>query len=378
MHPSSTISGALRRPPYRSHALGAVLVLALTTLIAAPDCWASADAGRNVHGGPPAHAAASEGIVPDFKMQIAGERPRGGGPERVHLIVISGTANGESVAISCGDCRGGRAFGPLPARAAEVTFSPPHLVVTDRSRLVVDVTANGMVGRYSEYEALNSGLGHRKLVQTGCLAPGGTAHVSCSLATQTELGVTPTSAATGPSCPGSPCLAVSRTTGFQVGAGASENTFTAPHGGSVVAWTITLGTPAMNQIAFFDASEGGAAEAGIAVLRPESGPESTYSLVALSPTVKLAPYFGTTHKFPLARALPVEGGDVVALSVPTWAPALALGLGNETTWRSSRQSGQCTSTSVQSAQMVIGSSLQYGCVYGTARLTYSATLSSIP
>lgn len=352
-------------------------ILALT-LITASNCLASVQTERHAHMGPPARAAASEGIVSDFKVQIEGVRPHGGGPERVRLIVISGTENGESVAVSCRGCRGGRTFGPLPARAAEVTISPPHLVVTDRSRLVVDVTASGTVGRYSEYDALNSGLGHRRLVQTGCLVPGGTAQVSCSLATRTELGATPMSPPPAPSCPGSPCLAVSRTTGFQVGVAGADNISTAPHGGSIVAWTITLGNPTMNQIAFFDGNEGGAAEAGISVLRPEPGLESSYSLVALSPTVKLASYFGTTHKFLLKTALSINTGDVVALSVPTWAPVLAPSLGNEATWRSSRQSGQCTSTSVPSTQMLIGSSLQYGCVYGTARLTYGATLSSIP
>ena len=376
MHTSSTIPDALRRLTYRPRPLQAVLALALALLTAAPGGRASAQAGSRAYGSPLAHAAAAEGIVPQFEVSVAAEGVPGAHRElRVRDIVVLSTASGETVAVSCRGCRGGRAFGPSRARGAEVVFTPRKLAVTGRSRLLVDVTATGMAGRYKEYAGLNTLIGSRKLVHQGCIAPGGTAHVSCSLAAQTELDA---GAAEAPSCPGSPCLAVSRTTGFQVSAGASQSTSTAPHSGSIVAWTITLGKPAFNQIAFFDANEGGVAEAGIAVLHPVPAPESSYRLVALSPTVKLEPYFGTTHKFLLNGALPVDGGDVVALSVPTWAPALAPGLGNETTWRSSRQSGQCTSTSVQSAQLSVGGSSQYGCVYGTARLTYSATLSAIP
>jgi hypothetical protein len=68
----------------------------------------------------------------------------------------------------------------------------------------------------------------------------------------------------------------------------------------------------------------------------------------------------------------------VALTVPTWAPALALGFGKDTSWRASRAKSQCTSTSTQTTQTTIGASTQYYCLYQTARLTYSATLVSTP
>ncbi|HEX3510613.1 MAG TPA: hypothetical protein VHT27_05880, partial [Solirubrobacteraceae bacterium] len=119
-------------------------------------------------------------------------------------------------------------------------------------------------------------------------------------------------------------------------------------------------------------------EAGIAVLRAVKTPHLTYKLIASSPAVKLEKYFGKTVEFPLETTIPVKKGDVVALSVPTWAPALALGFGNDTSWRASRSKSQCTSTSSQTVQTSIGSSLQYFCLYQTARLTYSATLISTP
>jgi hypothetical protein len=198
-------------------------------------------------------------------------------------------------------------------------------------------------------------------------------------ATLAEVGVLPaTTPATVASCPSTPCLAVSRTTGFQVKVGSNKNPLSAPRAGSIVAWTITLGKPSASQIKFFNSAEGGPAEAGIAILRAQKKPNLTYKLIASGPAVKLEPYFGKTAQFPLETTIPVKKGDVVALSVPTWAPALALGFGNDTSWRASRQKSQCTSTSSQTVQTSVGSSLQYFCLYQTARLTYSATLVSTP
>lgn len=198
-------------------------------------------------------------------------------------------------------------------------------------------------------------------------------------ATIAEVGVIPaTTPETVPSCPASPCLAVSRTTGFQVKVTTNTTLMDAPKAGSIVAWSITLGKPNSTQTKFFNANEGGAAEAGIAILRAEKKPNLTYKLVAASPTVKLEKYFGKTAQFPLETTIKVKKGDIVALAVPTWAPALALGFGKDTSWRASREKKQCASTSSQSTQTSIGSAVQYYCLYQTARLTYSATLVSTP
>jgi hypothetical protein len=198
-------------------------------------------------------------------------------------------------------------------------------------------------------------------------------------ATIAEVGVIPaTTPETVPSCPASPCLAVSRTTGFQVKVTTNTTLMDAPKAGSIVAWSITLGKPNSTQTKFFNANEGGVAEAGIAILRAEKSPNLTYKLVAASPTVKLEKYFGKTAQFPLETTIKVKKGDIVALTVPTWAPALALGFGKDTSWRASREKKQCSSTSSQSTQTSVGSAVQYYCLYQTARLTYSATLVSTP
>ena len=203
-----------------------------------------------------------------------------------------------------------------------------------------------------------------------------------SSATLTEVGVIPTATTTAPptapSCPASPCLAVSRTTGFQVKVTTTHNPLSSPRSGTIVAWTIVLGKPSAAQVSFFNANEGGPSEAGLAILRAQAKPNLTYKLIAQRPMVKLEPYFGKSAQFPLESTIPVKKGDIVALTVPTWAPALALGFGKDTSWRASRAKSQCTSTSTQTTQTTIGASTQYYCLYQTARLTYSATLISTP
>jgi hypothetical protein len=199
-----------------------------------------------------------------------------------------------------------------------------------------------------------------------------------ALATLSEVGVIPaTTPPTTPSCPTS-CLAVTRTTGYQVKVGKTRNVLAAPRNGTVVARTISLGKPNATQIKYFNANEGGPSEAAIAVLRPQPKPNLTYKLIAQSPLLKLQPYFGETAQFPRETTIPVKKGDEIALTVPTWAPALALGFGNDTSWRASRPKKQCTTTNTQTAHTLLNTSVQYYCLYQTARLTYSATLISTP
>ena len=72
----------------------------------------------------------------------------------------------------------------------------------------------------------------------------------------------------------------------------------------------------------------------------------------------LAPYFGMAAQFPLDRTLKVKKGDVIALEVPTWAPALALkdqlgrDYGNDMLWRASRaRTCSASMTGLREAEM---------------------------
>jgi hypothetical protein len=179
-----------------------------------------------------------------------------------------------------------------------------------------------------------------------------------------------------PSCPASPCQAVSRTTGYQAKLGAQRGLMVAPADGKIVAWSITLGLPARRQIRFFNDNYGGASRAGISILRP--GTKLFYRVTGHSPLQSLQPYFGRTVQFPLDHSLTVRKGYVVALTVPSWAPALALGFGSDTLWRASRASSACGEPGTQSAQLDLTDLAQYRCLYRTARLTYTATLITTP
>lgn len=178
------------------------------------------------------------------------------------------------------------------------------------------------------------------------------------------------------SCPARPCLAVSRTTGYQAKIGEKRNTHVIPADGRIVAWSITLGKPGQKQIAFFDKNLGGTSAAQITILNPRRKLRSR--AVAQGEPRKLQRYFGSTVQFPLEKSIPVKKGWVVALTVPTWAPALAVGLGGDTSWRASRGKGKCDDTATQTAQTMPTQLAQYYCLYRTARLTYSATLVTTP
>jgi hypothetical protein len=179
-----------------------------------------------------------------------------------------------------------------------------------------------------------------------------------------------------PSCPSKPCLAVSRTTGYQAKVGATRGLMTIPKSGRIVAWTISLGKPGTKQVAFFDEKLGGEAQAQITILNPRRKLRSR--AVAQGEPQKLTPFFGTTVQFALEKSIVVKKGWVVALTVPTWAPALAVGLGADTSWRASRGKGTCEDTSTQTTQTQPNQLAQYYCLYRTARLAYSATLVTDP
>lgn len=183
-----------------------------------------------------------------------------------------------------------------------------------------------------------------------------------------------------PGCPGTPCFAISRTTGFQARAANSSKPMVATKGGRIVAWTISLGKPTGKQIEFFDSKLGGASQAQITVLQRSSDKKkkTTYTVAAQGEAVKLRPYFGRTATFALRRSILVKKNQVVALTVPTWAPALATGLASDVSWRAARTKAQCEDTQGQTAQTGAKDSAEYYCLYKTARITYSVTMVATP
>lgn len=185
-----------------------------------------------------------------------------------------------------------------------------------------------------------------------------------------------TSTAPEPSCPGLPCQAIGSVTGFQVSNGQTRSPFIAPHDGTIKAWTLTLSQPTNKQRSFFNGFFGTPPEARLAIIRrvPDTNPPR-YTLRAQGSIKVLTPYLGQTVKF--GASLRVEKGDIVALTVPTWAPAFAQNQPSTSVWRASREPGTCTnSTDIRQGepQQTVGRRATYGCRYSTARLLYTATL----
>ena len=200
-----------------------------------------------------------------------------------------------------------------------------------------------------------------------------------------ELGAEPAGAQVG--CPAD-CQAVTRTTGYQTRSGSLKNPYYIRRPGTIVAWTITLGEPTGEQISYFqDIAPGslglGPPSARISVLRKgtEKKNRLMHRLVATGPVQRLERYYGSSPSFALEEPLRVERGNIVALTVPTWAPAFAVGLGRDFSWFSSRHKTEredengtrCGDVSQDAAQETLKSVRRYECRYRTARLLYSVT-----
>jgi hypothetical protein len=185
-----------------------------------------------------------------------------------------------------------------------------------------------------------------------------------------------TSTVPDPSCPELPCQAIGSVTGFQLDNGQTKLPFRVPHNGRIRAWTLTLAQPTNSQRAFFNGFFGTPPQARLSILRrvPGTNPPR-YNLRRQGAIKVLSPYLGQTVRF--GANLKVQRNDIVALTVPTWAPAFAQDLSAKNVWRASREPGKCTnSTDIRQGepQERVNRRATYGCRYRTARLLYTATL----
>jgi hypothetical protein len=224
--------------------------------------------------------------------------------------------------------------------------------------------------------------GHGRLAVTIALAGGLVALIAMTAAagaaTSSRTTVVLGGAATtpDPSCPELPCQAVGSVTGFQVSTEQGSLPFRVRRDGKVKAWTLTLAEPTSKQRSFFNGFFGTPPEARLAILRRVPGTEPPrYNLRRQGSVHVLSPYLGQTVKF--GASLKVEKGDIVGLTIPTWAPAFAQGLSAKNAWRASREPGKCTNTTAVrqgEPQEKVGRRATYGCRYSTARLLYTATV----
>jgi hypothetical protein len=185
-----------------------------------------------------------------------------------------------------------------------------------------------------------------------------------------------------PACPQLPCLAIGRVSGFQARTPERNLPFRVTRAGEITAWSISLAFPSNKQRSFFNDFFRPPPEARIAILKrvPGTSPPR-YKLRRQSPIRVLTPYLGQRVRFGLARGLPVRPGNIVALTVPTWAPAFGITLPAKNVWRASRHAGRCRDPRDlrrSRPQQVPDSKRAYGCRYRGYRLLYTATLDLQP
>ena len=184
------------------------------------------------------------------------------------------------------------------------------------------------------------------------------------------------------------CLVEARVSGFQASVGRRWiDPFITPGRGRIVSWSIQLGSPRRRDTKAFN-RKFGEPKARLSVLKPvrvKRGRRSVtkYRLLRESPVERIRSLFGRTGDFRLSRPLKVGAHQVVALTVPTWAPAFALSGSKRSRWISSRApsrrhggcfaSGGYANLDAGAPHQKLGSVRAYGCAYRGARLLYSAT-----
>lgn len=182
-------------------------------------------------------------------------------------------------------------------------------------------------------------------------------------------------------CPANPCEALYQVTGYQERAEASkERPYVIRRDGQIVAFSVKLGSLRQDQIDSFSRSFGGAPSVRISILRKgkKRKNRNDHRVLAKSEVYEVEKMLGSTPTFVLDEPLRVERGNIVALTVPTWLPALASGQADDTLWRSSRQKGKCGTAGPPAklappALQGVGRIATWACNYSTARLLYSAT-----
>jgi len=190
-----------------------------------------------------------------------------------------------------------------------------------------------------------------------------------------------------PACPqdtsSNPCTATGRVTGFMTEADGRKHPYNIFKTGKIVAWSIDVSKPTKDQYDFFgtlfqNESFGKHPSARIAVIKNKG--HHKYKLLKQSPAENLKPVLGRKQTFTLAKPLKVRRGQLIALSLPTWATAFSRPVsasGNQ--WKASRKSKKCNvdrqhlqNAKDSKAQQKVGSLRRYGCTYSAARLLYWA------
>jgi hypothetical protein len=178
------------------------------------------------------------------------------------------------------------------------------------------------------------------------------------------------------------CRVITKTTAYQAQNGTKKAPVVVKRRGWIVALSLRLGNPDKDEIHFFNMNYGGTPRVGVSILRPVKGHRLHRELVSQSPVIHVQPYFGGVSDFALSTPLRVRAGDYVGITVPTWAPLIAVNQVSTYSWRASRQKkAQCNKPGILTRPTqidTIGNEKLFNCSYDTARLTYTATEVTVP
>lgn len=201
-----------------------------------------------------------------------------------------------------------------------------------------------------------------------------------------ELGLEPSNKPQA-DCPEEPCRATGKMSGFQVqqlktADGTTVTKFPTRVGvrnGWLVAFSLTMGAPNAEQRQFFNQLWGKPAEARISIFQPEpsagdrKNKKQRYSLHNQSSVWDVRPWFGKKKAwFVPKKRIHVVKGDVIGLTLPTWAPVLATDLRKRERWRSSRKPDHCDELERDRARENIGEITKFQCLHSTARILFTA------
>ena len=187
-------------------------------------------------------------------------------------------------------------------------------------------------------------------------------------------------------CQEEPCRATGKVTGFQIAQLKQADgdrvrkfpTKVRGRDGWLVAYSLTLGDPNGAQRTFFNRLWGSPAQARISVLEPDPlegdrrNRKQRYRLVFQSSAIDVRRWFGKKAWFVLKQRVHVKKGQIIALTLPTWAPVLATDLRERERWRSSRKQDHCEELERDRAHEDLNAVRKYKCLHNTARLLFTA------
>jgi hypothetical protein len=226
---------------------------------------------------------------------------------------------------------------------------------------------------------MSSGRRRRSLVGFGVVSILAVAPAVAGAATLNEIGTVADGRA--PQCPEA-CSVITRTTAMPTSTNGDRNVYAVPSNGTIVAWSITLGNPSETDRRALE-RQLGRARAQLTVLR--RGKSVAATAVGESPLKHLDPYFGGEVTFALPQTITVRKGDLIGLTVSSWAPSLVQGYDTKTSWRASRPAGRCGGTTEDrkadyyvDTTLASGKSGTFNCLYKAERLAFSATFVPTP